>query len=353
MQLESKTSTRYNLLDIIKFFLVPLVIFQHVMLYNAPISNFIRILGAAAVPIYFAISGFLVFSKENKNNYNGSYIKRYIMKTLIMYVFWCVIYFIPSSGLIFRATGATDVTGKFALTYLHYFFMYGAHTPLWYLTSVCVAILLAFVFRKLTKSPSAVVLIAILFYVVGALCDTYDFALEPLFGTVWTNDVLPFIKSIIITTRNGVFYGFVFVSIGMYAYECKLKMKKWTMAALLLASVVLLIFETQNSGCFYLTLLPIAFFTIFLITSADIPDKKMYSKIGRISGIMYLVHFGMYASAILSPVRTAFQKLIASCGKDVFNILYFLLIYVMTFAVSFALMKLAELKPLKWLNRLY
>ena len=196
ISIENK-QVNYVFLDLLKLILAILVVIRHCGQSFFGADFIMRIINSTitplAVPTYFAISGFLFFSKKNKK------VLQYVKRILALYLIWTVIYF---PLIIWNDELKSDFLQKivFDASYFH----------LWYLPSLIFAVLAASIVSNKIRNEYMLVMTFVL-YLIGALVDTYSF-LTPLLE--WTS-----YKAIFITTRNGLFFGLFFVMIGKYLAE--------------------------------------------------------------------------------------------------------------------------------------
>ena len=150
------------------------------------------------VPLFFAVSGFLFFQKDR----NGFELKHYVIRLTKLYGIWTIIY-LPLILWEMVKSGSND-TGLL----IRRLVFDGSYYHLWFLPALIVAITIVYFLSK-KVTDKVILIVAILLYVVGTLVDSYSF-LSPLF--VWKG-----YKAFFITTRNGVFFGTLFVLLGKMA----------------------------------------------------------------------------------------------------------------------------------------
>ena len=89
----------------------------------------------------------------------------------------------------------------------------GNEHALWYLCGTIIGFIITSVLLKIIK-PKQVLVIAILFLVIGTLKSTYSTAVNQLFGINLPN---------YLGSRNGLFYGFPYIALGMVIAKSKTK----------------------------------------------------------------------------------------------------------------------------------
>ena len=90
-----------------------------------------------------------------------------------------------------------------------------------------VSVLIVSLLLKINLKPSRILLVAFIFYFVGLFDSSWYGIILPLrtgIPTVW--NIMRIAKRVFVTTRNGLFFGFVYVSAGMYFANYRYRMKK-------------------------------------------------------------------------------------------------------------------------------
>lgn len=160
--------------------------------FNVILTNTLSPLG---VPTFFAISGFLFFSKEQTIK---SW-KRYVLRLAKLYGIWSLVY-VPLIARNALKTGYFNL-----IEMIQKIFFDGTYYHLWFLPSFIVAITLVF-FLSRKLNDRLLGLFCLLLYIIGTMVNSYSFLSELL---VWNG-----YKAIFLTTRNGLFFGMLFIFIG-------------------------------------------------------------------------------------------------------------------------------------------
>lgn len=141
----------------------------------------------AAVPLFFACSGFFLFSrftwqdgKIEKSQSNLRGMLQYEKRLLITYLFWSAIYFVLDAVAALRKGTAI---GAFALQFVRDFFLNGSHNHLWYVVCLFYAVPLLYLFLRHVRMKHFLWLLPAL-YVAGQLVEGYFWAELPLMETV-------------------------------------------------------------------------------------------------------------------------------------------------------------------------
>ena len=189
---------KFNGLDVMKFICAVLVVMIHITPIpdysdNITASDYINFIiqhgvCRVAVPFYFTTSGFLLFRRMNLSSPDNNLIKSYCFKILRLFGTWVFLLFI------------------------------GGNEHLWYLGALVLAV---FILSKLFVIKGFriryLICIALFLYMIGLL------------GTSWYGLInhVPIGKglmdgylSVFSTTRNGVFFGLVYVLMGaLFAHK--------------------------------------------------------------------------------------------------------------------------------------
>ena len=202
--------TFYNL-DILKIILAYLIVLRHAgqsffepdSLFYYVITNTISTIG---VPLYFIISGFLYFYKGHTMNRLIKQIKR----ILRLYLVWSIIY-MPTS--IIKYSNAGGVIPSYIINYIKNALFSGTHYHLWFLPSLvfslCFIIILS---NKLNTKKLLAISLGL--FATAVLTDTYNFILPESIKEIYS-----LYQKIFITSRNGLFFGSIYICIGKYFSE--------------------------------------------------------------------------------------------------------------------------------------
>lgn len=216
----NKSSTNYNAIDLAKFICAILVIIIHVppfgydsrmeVVLNFGLRNYIA---RIAVPFFFITSGYFLYQKTDFNNFSTLPAKKYIIKILRLYILWSIIYFPLCINSIVNNTHGL-LYG--VLLYIQNFIFEGGYIHLWYLSATILGVFIITVLLSRHFSIKFILTSATILYCFGLLAQSWFGIILPLkiyAPQLWS--LLKFIQSIIHTTRNGLFEGFLFISIGM------------------------------------------------------------------------------------------------------------------------------------------
>lgn len=281
----------YNGIDIMKMIMAILVVFIHLCPfsdYNNELNFFSSItITRIAVPYFFIASGFFLRNKINSAKSDieiKNIVKIYVKKLLLLYILWSIIYLPYSIYIIIKYD-------KSILLYIQECVFEGSHVHLWYLPALMVAILLAIVIYKKIGMKKAMILASLLYF-IGLLDISY-------YGIVKNQGILNAINTydkLFLTTRNGVFFGLIFVLLGFYATEKDCRQNRNIVSFVL--SVIALLIEIYalrycgiaRSYDMVLFSVPVTFSLFKIVQQMQIKDKAVYFHFRKLSSYIYFSH---------------------------------------------------------------
>ena len=324
-----KNTKSYELLDIFKFIFCIMIIGIHTDLLNYFSSNtnwyVMHLLFRLAVPFFFITSGFLYGSKILKKDADISPItKKYLIRLIIPLIFWLIMGFIPE--VIKRDYNVILTIKEIYKNIL--FYPYGA---LWYMYALVVSIPILSLFYKKGKFVLPIVL-GFFLYIFALLGNSYYFV---TFKIPLLKKIMDFYVDHFLCTRNGIFVGILFVSLGVYISKI-INSKRINMKLVIISFILLylvLIFEVtfirnrvyldDNSLFISLPFLVSLLVIIFLKYSRN----KEHKVLRNLSTGMYFMH------------RVVLEYLLIYFTFSN-NLKVFLITLVITFIITFALQSL-------------
>ena len=274
------------------------------MLLSADISgggSYVTALTCCAVPTFFIISGYLV--KYNEEAAGNSVALHQIKRIMKLYMVWSVIY-LP--------LWIMDNKGKslinLVITYLQQFLFGGSYWHLWYLPSLVFAIAFFQIGKKLFRNnPRLILGCSLLFYLIGLAGDSYSEIFQRV--TVF-DEAMAVYRTVFMTTRNGLFYGFFFYSIGYYMDFLESKLFRKVNAAMIacvgiiigivitcLENKTLLAIGYSTRQNMYVGTAIIAISSVVMmkhLTAINL-SKDLSIFMRRMSTIIYMIHIGVFA----------------------------------------------------------
>ena len=358
-QKELINNKNYNAVDIAKFICSIMVVMIHVppfgrgseMLVSESVEYaFCSCLCRIAVPFFFICSGFLLYKKTSSADFSFSPTKKYALNLFRLYVIWSVIYF----PLCYIIDFKDKKTGSAVIQYIRNFIFSGSYEHLWYLTATVFAVIVISLLLKKAVSPEKIAAAAAFLYLIGLLAQSWFGVIAPLkelTPSLWS--ALKITKNVIVTTRNGLFEGVLFVGIGMLfsKYQFRIPLKKSLL--LFCASVCLLLIEAFTLKHYgfvrqcdmYLFSVPVATFGFSFAAQIKLPDKPIYKKLRKLSSLIYFSH-PLINKIVGIPLGIIYKPLCDSA-------LRFIITVIASVVFSLIIIKLSELPKLKLLKKLY
>lgn len=290
---------QYKGIDIVKFIMALFVVILHTHPLYAinRTADFLTadVIARMAVPFFFAATGFLLEKQINMRDADTrKTIVRYVRKVLRLYCVWTAVYLPIILYNKFILNGESFAYGVFTL--IRDFIFAGSYGQLWYLPAAAVGLLVVFVLRKYLGERKTAVLLLLLF-VTGLTTQSYfgvTLAQIGPDGILWK--VMKAVKKVMVTCRNGVFFGSIFIYMGTWIARCDLKMKVWKAVSGLTISTLLFCAEASylwsidsvRDKDMYLLLLPTVFFLMMLAIQIHIEWDTVFLR--KMSINIYLVH---------------------------------------------------------------
>lgn len=300
-----KDCQNYGAIDLAKFICAILVVMIHVAPFdNADSGTFFacfnfgvqKYIAKIAVPFFFTASGFFLYRKTTFPSFDIRHSKKYIFRIMKLYIIWSIIYLPLSIYGFFKNENGFLLS---IANYIRKFIFVGSYTHLWYLNGLIIAVLVSsFLLYKKVK-PINILFIAFGLHVVGLLGQTYFGIILPLkeFAPfLW--ETMRFAGKIISTTRNGLFFGFLFVSIGMIFAFYDISISKTKSLVLFLISMLILFaevhFQEKNNysrgSDMFLFSIPAAFFLFAFIKQIHLSDRKIFKTLRIMSSLLFYTH---------------------------------------------------------------
>ena len=295
-----------------------------------------------AVPVFFAISGFLLFSKAEKPRLLPfRTLAKYVARLFLLYLIWSAVYF-PFSWYAY-SVNPLQTLPDFLRQYARNFFLTSNVIQLWYLPGLIVACVLVFALVK-CYIPSGVVLLASFgVYAFGSWMG-YTSMQGSMPG--WALDFVDSYFPVFETTRNGFFYGFFFVALGAALSRVKLRALKWPALAGFAASVAGMYFEVKAYGenDMVLCAAPAVACLFLFLRNIEGRPRAVFPEMRALSGWIYFLH------AVPLYVFTMLEKEGSLVFIARWPAVWIVLALGLTLSAFF--WAVSHAKPLGWLNRL-
>lgn len=261
-------------LDIGRFICAILVIAIH----TEPFANYIwldrglGIITRLSVPFFFMLTGYFFFNGSD----NEKKLKHSLLRLLALYIIWSLIY-LPFNWPIESPLKSILITG--------------VNSHLWYVPAVMFALIIIFFLHK-CLDMGKILTIASFLLVIGTLLSTYEPIISKIIGGGhWIYGIID-----IIDTRNGLFYGFFYVTLGAFLQNIKpmkivICIRWFIMGMILLSTEILIAVMVLNSKNTVLWITcPFAMVGMFGFFR-NIYFKRKTENIRKISSCMYFSHY--------------------------------------------------------------
>lgn len=292
-------------IDFMKFICAFFVVYLHVpalLTFSENINYFATLPCKVAVPFFFLCSAYFLFDKIKycKNiNEEKRILKLYCKRLGMIWIQWSILYGICRIIDIMQSIGKeifdTRIFFYYVRVFVQDFIFTGISEHLWYLPASIIGTIIVYLLRK-KKSKIFACTITGGLLLLGLLGNTYNFLLPERFQGIYK-----LIMSIILTTRNGIFWAPIFILIGSYISDRGINnfqiKKEWKV---LIISIVALIMEgiwvfTKAKQFVYLdimiSLIPLATTIFILIAHLEFKISKTTAKrIREMSLSIYLIH---------------------------------------------------------------
>lgn len=307
---------RTQSIDFVKGMAIFIVVAFHVMtfdgIYIRGSEIWLYVFPRFIIPFFFIVAGFLFGHKMKSHSSSDSYFKKYLFTLIAFFIGWHVLYIIydifirvlygvyKGEGLKTELANYINLMPKLSTIY------YGIGVTsyhLWYLTALIWSIGVVFLFVR-WKKLKLLLIVGLLFNLVG------------LFGQSYSG-----ILTLPIDTRDALFFGLFYTSLGCYAafnYErlkCFIgKIKSRTLIVVFIFSTFIQVLEsfvtvnlyngTMAGAGYYLSTIPMTIsLFLLLLKNNNFGERSIFSKLGRnvfgvylghmlfISGFVLILHF--------------------------------------------------------------
>lgn len=350
-------SVYYNSFDMAKLICSILVVMIHIAPFGQQTDTNIltymnfglrQCLCRIAVPLFFVFNGFFLYRKMPLENFSPKHSKKYLLHILKLYILWSLIYF--PIKLVEILKNPKGIICGFA-GYFKNLICVGSYTHLWYLNALLFAVaLISFLLYK-KWTPKKILLTSSLFYIIGLLGDGYYGIISPLLQFPFVGEIINIYFKIFSTTRNGLFFAFFFVSLGMILSNKEIIISRKKSLFLLIVSLFMLFIEVFILTYFgiakdrniLLFTIPSAVFCFLFLKTIHLKDSKI--DIRKISSLIFYSHLW-----VLKAVSECLKVL----GMHIKNTpLLFITVLAVTVFASHVIIKISNKKYFRWLKTLY
>lgn len=307
-----------------------------------------------AVPFFFFCNGFFLFSAGSDKELLQKNVFSQIKKLLLMYVGWTIVY---SPLIIYETTKNDDGFLLNCIRFIRNFIFTASYFQLWYLNAAALAIFLVWYAVKKGMPWRIIFLASGILYVFGLMYSNWYGVARML--PFWDIPIIYYpvklFLKIIGLTRDGLFFGFLFVAIGAYFAQHPLPSRKICHLGFVLAMIVgfaeVFLVELLDSRLDPSLYAFLPFATIFLsctILRSHVINQYDTRKLRKVSSLIFLVHKWFI------PLYRVPEKLFGITSPLLENSLFKYCV-VATCSVVFALVviRISENRRFAWLKRFY
>lgn len=285
---------QYNGLDVTKAVLAVLVAARHmIQIFYPEESKWRLVIGAwlsnLAVPVFFITAGFFLFRKVDRQQPEAGRraVLQYCGRILRLYLLWSVLY-LPIDYYNWIHGQERDV-GAAILKYIQSFFFCSTTVQLWYLPALLAAcFLVGAAYEKGMKIWQILAIGGVLFF-MGCIGDNWYWN-EQLPQKL--QELLRVYVRYFMTMRNGIFYGFFFVALGLWFSKTDMQISFFPALAGSIFFVAMMLWEIgrcSNTNMVFMSA-PAAFCIFGAASAVRWRDRKVYSRMRSVSQWVYLSH---------------------------------------------------------------
>lgn len=302
-------------IDLFKLIMAVFVVAIHSQLSLSMGAVFGRVLDfifSLAVPYFFIVSGYFLFRKIDlralKLSECKDRISLYLKRIMKMYVIWTLIYLpLTIYGEISYGTNLAKAIVKLTRNFIligENFYSW----QLWYLLGLIFAVLIIYILLRLKMCYKYILLLSVSVFAVGIVLDLLsglDFKVISAYYELFK------------TTRNGIFYGFFYVSLGMYMSQKEFKVSFMDVIFAFVAVIGAFLFKDREVLRVFTALLAVIVFRLSLFIK--IQYLNVFTVFRNISIKIYLIH--MYFIAIYRVFYAGNENVYNYLGCFVFVLL--------------------------------
>ncbi len=254
------------------------------------------------------------------------------------FIIWSII--ISENGIVY---GVLKAIRKFVFV--------GSYTHLWYLLAAAIATLIVSWVIKKRIEKQAIVLGILVLYVISLLGLPYHELVRLLESVPLVCETIRLYELVFVTTRNGFFYGTIFVGMGaLFAYR-KICISQSTAIVGFVISMLFMFaeafcvrnFELAKSTEFYFFMPPAIFFLFYIATHIEIKETKTTIALRKYSSIIYFIHLWVYC---------VFQKLDLLLNLKINSMLLYTMVALGSLSLAMIIVELQKHKSFMWLKNI-
>lgn len=219
------------------------------------------------------------------------------------------------------------------------FFFAGSYTHLWYLPATIVAVVMVALVKRNKIAYKIVFPIAFVLYGVGLLGQSYNGLLNLFIdNNAFLRMIWEGMHLIIATTRNGVFFGFLFVLTGAYIAEKEWKYTKglfwaWASSMLLFFLEVFMLRSLGwiKDGNMYVCMYPAVVLVFIMVSNWEPKWNINYRDIRSCSSLIFYVH--LWIAGVLTLIEEYSVRI--GCVLEINSLLKFFVVTILSILLSY------------------
>lgn len=293
-----RKNNSYGVVDLVKYMGAWLVVCSHYISENAvgrinPAIDYFSSLYIVVVPFFFTCSGFFLFTKVliEKDIVNRErVILSFLKKNLRLYLVWSIIYFMFVLATWIKFGTTIQTIRRYFINAI----CYSTYKTIWFIPALCVGVIVTFYLYE--KKSGRLLWIVGFCYFIGALGESYSFLMTE---DSLLSKFLVVYKSIFVSTRNGLFNAFPFVSLGLLlAQESRPEREKriksdvktcviFGLCFLVEAFILKMVFDASNVNTLFF-LLPFTYYFVKLCTNLSVESSRLLKGMRKRSTHIFL-----------------------------------------------------------------
>lgn len=295
---------QYAVIDIARYISALLVVCIHTFPFYEISSTFnsywIHTICRLAVPFFFTTSGFFFFRSYGEDEEeNDARLKKSLKRLFKIYLIWTVIY-LPYTIYDHVHTHSSIYS---LFSYIRDFFLNGSYYHLWFLPALILADVIVYWLYK-HKGLRFTLKVTFGLYILGYLINVYT----PIWESLPVVSILfGFFTKVFTTSRNGLFFGPMFIAIGLLLATKRGVSKKASLIGFVLSFICLvcevMIYDhfgiLRDLTSMYICLVPCIYFLVSWLLKICIPYKPMYRILRNDSLLIYTSHI-LFAKIFLN-----------------------------------------------------
>lgn len=305
----------YASLDVAKFIMALMILVGHTANEWAHTTGIWHYILSCdfTVPTFFAISGFLFFSKilqMEKYEERKEYYKKWSVRIGKMYLVWTLIYFVFI--LINWIRNGATVTQ--VLLWLMRCITFSSYATIWFLPSLWVGVTICWLLVEKVKNIKTVYVVVAVLWLIGVLMDPYRYLVVRGQAAQSIYDGYMFVFK---TFRNGLFYASAYIMLG-YIVAKQGKFPNLIKSAigvivfqLLFLAEAIFMKKMNPSSCtdMAIMMLPSVYFILVLLLNIDLKSSALTALLRKYSMLIFLGQ-RLFLTAIPSVLPATFSSTI-------------------------------------------